>query len=99
MTEIRYQDEWITEYADGTEEVRFSDAEWAMMMEDPVRFGYACPSGHAWSAAECEHGHCNACIAESEADPCDAATNQPDAFNAPRHFPRNEKHDGDYIPF
>lgn len=36
----------ITEYDDGTEEVRFSDAEWGEMMRDPVYFGYSCPQGH-----------------------------------------------------
>lgn len=42
---IRYQDATLTEYADGTEEVRFSDAEWAVMRNDPA-FGYVRPCGH-----------------------------------------------------
>lgn len=29
------------------EVVTFSDAEWQVMLADPVRFGYACPRGHA----------------------------------------------------
>lgn len=61
MSRIIYQDDFVTEHEDGTEEVRFSDAEWALMMGDPARFGYVCPSGHTWSDDEREHGHCNAC--------------------------------------
>jgi hypothetical protein len=42
---IRFQDATITEYADGTEEVRFTDAEWAIMRNDPA-FGYVRRCGH-----------------------------------------------------
>jgi hypothetical protein len=43
---IYYEDEYVTEYVDGTETVRFSDDEWAAMMRDPVYFGYSCRAGH-----------------------------------------------------
>lgn len=42
MARIVYQDALVTEYADGTEEVRFTDEEWAVMMADPATYGYAC---------------------------------------------------------
>lgn len=44
--QVVYHDEFITEYDDGTEEVRFSDDEYKAMMQDPVYFGYACLNGH-----------------------------------------------------
>lgn len=42
MAQVVYEDEFVTEYNDGTEEVRFSDDEWAVMAADPARFGFAC---------------------------------------------------------
>lgn len=73
MARTIYEDEVITEYADGTETVRFSDAEWEVMLADPA-FGYVHPCGHPTSAAErraMETGmgdtHCHACEADAEA--------------------------------
>ena len=43
---IVYEDRYVTEYDDGTEEVRFSDAEARAMAQDPVYFGYSCRAGH-----------------------------------------------------
>jgi hypothetical protein len=43
MPRIVYQDEGITEYDDGTEEVHFSGDEWDRMLSDPA-FGYICRS-------------------------------------------------------
>lgn len=65
---VVYEDELVTEYRDGTEEVRFTDAEWAVMMEDPA-YGYVCVRGHridrpgSWDAAE----GCMNCFNEREA--------------------------------
>lgn len=44
---IVYQDERVTEFKDGTEEVRFADDELRFMAQDPVYFGYACRAGHS----------------------------------------------------
>lgn len=58
---IRYEDPLITEYADGTEEVRFTDAEWAVMMRDPA-FGYVRRCGHPTNANQYgEYGDCPIC--------------------------------------
>lgn len=104
MSRIIYQDDLITEFDDGTEEVRFTDAEWAMMMEDPVRFGYACPSGHAWSDSEREHDHCHTCVAAQEADHDDEidvaevfTQEVVETFEAEPRDP--EETDGEDIPF
>ena len=59
MTYITYQDAQVTEYSDGTEEVRFTDEEWAIMLADP-KYGYVCRAGkhridggtRNWDAAE-----------------------------------------------
>lgn len=67
---IIYEDEFLTEYDDGTEEARFTDEEWAIMLSDPA-YGYVCPSGRHridggernWSPAE----GCMSCFAEHEA--------------------------------
>ena len=59
-TRITFQDETITEYEDGTEEVRFSDAEWAEMEKRPRYFGLCLPCGHALSAAWGD-GTCGTC--------------------------------------
>lgn len=61
MPNVTYQDAGLTEYDDGTSEAHFTDAEWAVMMEDPARFGYTCKAGHGWSDAEREHDHCVEC--------------------------------------
>lgn len=69
---VVYEDEFITERADGTEEVRFSDREWEVMSRDPA-FGYVHRCGHPTSGYErraMETGmgdtHCHTC--EHEAD-------------------------------
>jgi hypothetical protein len=60
---IRYQDATITEYADGTEEVRFSNAEWEIMRKDPA-FGYVRHCGHPTNANQFgEFGDCPICEA------------------------------------
>jgi len=48
---VVYEDEFITERADGTEEVRFTDAEWDRMYADPA-FGYVHRCGHPTSSHE-----------------------------------------------
>lgn len=45
---VYYQDEYTTEYDDGTEEHRFSDAEWNTMHRDPVYYEMACRNGHSF---------------------------------------------------
>lgn len=71
MTRIVYEDEFITEYDDGTEEVRFTDAEWEQMLTDP-RFGYVFSCGHRIPVDT--HGQpggdgtCWICEAEHEAE-------------------------------
>jgi hypothetical protein len=49
LSYITYEDDLVTEYSDGREEVRFTEAEWAAMRADPVRFGLARPCGHPLS--------------------------------------------------
>lgn len=53
MTQIIFEDDRVTEYSDGTEEVRFTEAEYAAMAADPVRFGYARPCGHPTGPGDC----------------------------------------------
>lgn len=67
MSRIVYQDEHVTEYQDGTEEVTFTDDEWAEMLSDP-KYGVVCRNGHridgiGYDAAE----GCLKCFAEMEA--------------------------------
>jgi len=58
---ITYQDDLVTERSDGSEEVRFTDAEWAVMMKDPA-FGYVRPCGHPTNANQFgEMGDCLIC--------------------------------------
>jgi len=65
-TRIVYQDELVTEYEDGTEVVRFTDAEWAQMASDPA-FGIVCRSGHPIDRAYYDgSGECWACVVERE---------------------------------
>jgi hypothetical protein len=101
MSRIIYQDPGITEYDDGTEEVHFSDAEWKVMMADPVRFGYACPQGHLWSEAEHNHGHCYACEAASyEAEMSEEEPVEVEMSEEPVEVPPVvETPDDDDIPF
>lgn len=70
MSHIVYEDAAVTEYADGTEEVRFTDAEWEAMLSDP-RFGYVCRQGHRLGDADHRYGACLTCehMAEYEYDP------------------------------
>ena len=76
MARIIYQDERVTEYADGTEEVSFSQDEWRVMERNPRYFGLVQKCGHAlshqWSTGEC--GACEA-LGEmlSDIDPSDEA--------------------------
>jgi hypothetical protein len=57
---VVYQDERVTEYADGTEEVRFSDDEYKIMARSPRYFGLVLQCGHALSAAMGDGG-CGTC--------------------------------------
>jgi hypothetical protein len=43
----------VTEYDDGTEAVRFTEAEYAAMAADPVRFGLVRPCGHPTGNGDC----------------------------------------------
>ena len=74
MARVTYQDDSITEYDDGTEEVRFTDAEWEAMLADS-RFGYVCRLGHRQGDADHRYGACLTCehMAEYEYDPDDEA--------------------------
>lgn len=89
MARVTYQDEFITEYDDGTEEVRFTAEEWAVMLSDP-KFGYVCHMGHRLPANhhlgdgtcwECE-GEAEAAYADyldslEDAEPAEAAIDDP----------------------
>ncbi len=66
MAHIVYEDPLVTEYSDGTEEVRFTEEEYAAMAADPVRFGYAFPCGHR--RPENTDGTCWECEAIGERD-------------------------------
>lgn len=70
MARIVFEDEGITEYDDGTEEVRFSAEEWDAMLKDPA-YGYICQarkhrlseSDHRFIVSE---GICPHCFADAE---------------------------------
>lgn len=70
MARVTYQDATITEYDDGTEEVRFTDAEWERMLADPA-FGYVCHNGHRLNDSDHRfmqvEGMCPSCFADAEA--------------------------------
>lgn len=70
MARIVYEDATVTEYDDGTEEVRFTEAEWERMLSDPA-FGYVCRAGHRLTDADHRYGACMSCehAAEYECDP------------------------------
>jgi len=54
------------EYDDGTDEVVFSEDEWAEMLQDP-KFGYVCQSRrHRLSSADHRAGGCLSCESEAE---------------------------------
>lgn len=71
MARVVYEDEFVTEYDDGTEDVRFTDAEWEVMLNDP-RFGYVCQNGHRLSDSDRRfisvEGICPWCLGEAEAE-------------------------------
>jgi hypothetical protein len=66
LSYITYEDDLVTEYSDGREEVRFTEAEWAAMRSDPA-FGYVRRCGHPTSIVNgvlidsdclvCEYAH------------------------------------------
>lgn len=60
MARITYQDALVTEYDNGTEEVRFTEDEHAFMAANPRYFGLCLPCGHALSAAMGD-GCCGTC--------------------------------------
>lgn len=51
MAEKVYEDDLITEYSDGSTDVRFTGDEWEMMLNDPA-FGYVCANGHRLSDSD-----------------------------------------------
>jgi hypothetical protein len=65
---IVYEDATITEYDDGTTDVRFTDREWEIMLNDP-KFGYVCggPSKHRMTEGDRRYGGCLSCESEAEA--------------------------------
>lgn len=69
---VVFEDARVTEYADGTEAVRFTEEEWAIMLADPA-FGYVCRSGRhrvdspAFQEWAIREGGCMTCSAEMEA--------------------------------
>lgn len=65
---VVYEDALVTEYADGTEEVRFTDAEYEAMRKDPVYYGYSCPRGHSIREDDpfYQAEGCPKCFAEAE---------------------------------
>ena len=69
---IIHESEFVTEYDDGTEEVRFSPAEWEIMSKDP-RFGYILRCGHP-ATASLSDGSCSRCEAEMGAEEPDSAS-------------------------
>lgn len=69
MSKIVYQDARVTEYADGTEEVSFSEDEHAFMAANPRYFELVLRCGHSRSFYNYCEG-CNACLDIMEsADP------------------------------
>jgi hypothetical protein len=58
---VVHESEFVTEYSDGTEEVRFSEAEWEQMLTDP-KFGYVGTCGHS-TAGFLSDGSCPICEA------------------------------------
>lgn len=69
MARIVYQDTFITEYDDGTEDVRFTDDEWERMLSDPA-YGYVCEHGHRLNGTDHQYivvqGICPHCEAEAD---------------------------------
>ena len=69
MARIVYMDQFVTEYDDGTEEVRFTADEWEVMLTDPA-FGYVCHNGHRLSDSDRSYiameGICPSCFYDAE---------------------------------
>lgn len=65
--EVAYEDEFVTEYKDGSTECRFTSEEWEIMLSDPS-FGYVCGFGHFLSDADHRYGSCLTCEHLSEYD-------------------------------
>jgi hypothetical protein len=65
MASIVYEDEFVTEYNDGTTEVRFSDEEWEVMARSPRYFGLVLECGHGLNHFNPAEG-CNACFVIAE---------------------------------
>jgi hypothetical protein len=65
MAKKVYEDDLVTEYDDGSTEVRFTDAEWKLMLSDPS-FGYVCRNGHRLSDSDRKfiaiEGICPSCM-------------------------------------
>lgn len=51
-THIVHDSDTVTEYADGSTEVRFTEREWEIMQANPVLFGLALRCGHPTNAAD-----------------------------------------------
>jgi len=67
---IIHESKFVTEYDDGTEEVRFSEEEWDIMLKDP-RFGYILGCGHP-ATASLSDGSCSICeglMSQEQDDP------------------------------
>lgn len=86
-----YEDDFVTEYDNGTEEVRFSDDEWAFMLKDPVYFGLAGRCGHRITESNrryFEAEGCPTCIGFTESLDYDMTEEEMDAIQPPApHFP------------
>ena len=93
---IVHESEFVTEYDDGTEEVRFSKEEWDIMQHDP-RFGYIRTCGHP-ATASLSDGSCAICeaaMSESQSQP----TPEPDLVPALDLEPQTPEVNPDEIPF
>ena len=65
MARVVFDSPLVTEYDDGTEEVRFTEDEWKVMSDSPRYFGLVLQCGHALSFANEAEG-CLACFAIAE---------------------------------
>ena len=86
-TRVTYEDEFVTEYENGTEEVRFSDAEWNTMHQDPVAFELSCRNGHRLNRNWTYYyntGDCLTCVNDYEMiDPDDEDSFRPTPADYP----------------
>lgn len=92
---IIHESKFVTEYSDGTEEVRFSEAEWAIMQQDPA-FGYVGRCGHS-ALAFLSDGSCPVCEALMSTEPSDFSDD--DFSPATREIAPPVAVDSDEIPF